>query len=123
MTTPSPVQLNLTQRGQVTLDGSGNGAVQLGPDGPQEHWFPTLASVKVAQPVTNEAQCRIYAGPSVNDLYFVDGTLSGSTGDSTDRITGIEIARTQTPYIWAVWTGGDAGHVASLTVNGQKEIR
>jgi hypothetical protein len=124
MTTPlSRPQLNLTQRGQTVLDGSGNGTVQLSPDGPQEHWYLTLASVKVAQPVTNEAQCRIYAGPSTDDLYFVDGTLSGSTGDSTDRVTGIEISRTQVPYIWAVWSGGDPGQTASLAVNGQKEIR
>jgi hypothetical protein len=119
---PGP-RLVLNQTDQTTLDGSGNGVVQLSPDGSQEHWFPTIVSVKVSQPVTNEAQCKIYVGPSATDLSFVDGTLSGSTGDSTDRVTGQEIARTRMPYIFAMWTGGDPGHIATVTVTGEKAIQ
>lgn len=114
--------LPLNVSGEVTLDSAGDGTVRLSPDGPSEHWFPSLASVKVAT-ATAEAQCRIYAGPKVADEYFIDGTLSGSTGDSTDRVSGYEIARTRTPYLWAKWTGGDAGAQATLVVNGTREVR
>lgn len=116
-------RLTLSQVGQVVLDGSGNGTAKIGPDGPQEHWFPTIVSVKVAAPVVSEAACKIYAGPAATDLYFVDGTLSGSTGDATDRLTGQEIARTQVPAIFAVWTGGDPGHVATVAIQGEKAIQ
>lgn len=115
--------MSLNEQLSVTLDGSGNGTVQLAPDGPREHWLPTLASVSVATPITNEAQCKIYVGSKPTSDNFVDGTLSGSTGDSTDRVTGYDIARTAQPYIFAVWTGGDPGARATLVVNGTKEIR
>jgi len=116
----APMILNET--GQVTLDGSGNGTVRLQPDGPQEHWIPTLASVKCTTAV-NEATCKIYIGPKVSDDNFVDGTFSGSSGDATDRVTGYDIARTRNPYIFAVWAGGDPGAQATMVLNGTKEIR
>jgi hypothetical protein len=119
---PGP-RLVLNETLQVTLDGSGNGQVQFSPSGSSEHWFPTIVSVKVAGTVVSEAACRIYAGATPTDGNFVDGTLSGSTGDSSDRITGYEIARTREPYIFAVWAGGDAGKVATANVIGQKEIQ
>ena len=111
----------MNEVGQVTLNGSGNGTVQLSPIGPHEQWQPSLCSVKCSSN-TNEAQCRIYAGPNTSDSNYVDGTVSGSTGDSTDRTSGYTIARTQTPYIWAVWSGGDAGAQATLVVNGTKTL-
>lgn len=114
------LQLDITL--PVVLDGSGNGQVQLSPDGSHEHWYPTVVSVKVAPPITNEAACKIYAGPTPTDAYFVDGTLSGSTGDSTDHISGHEIAKTREPYIYAVWTGGDPGQQATARVIGTKVI-
>ena len=116
-----PTTLPLNETGQVILDGDGNGTVQMSPDGPHEVWLPTLASVKVTTN-TAEASCRIYAGSNTSDLNFVDGTLSGSTGDSTDRVDGYQIARTQTPYVWAVWAGGDPGAQATIVLNGTKTI-
>lgn len=113
----------LNQTGTVTLDGSGNGTVQLSPDGPQEHWQPTLASVKVS---TNTllATCRVYVGPVVADQYFVDASYDGSTGDNTDRVTGYDVYRAGPyPSVWAVWTGGDPGSIATLNVIGTRDIR
>jgi len=115
--------LNLDISLPVVLDGSGNGTAKLSPDGSHEHWFPTSVAVKTTTPIVSEASCKIYAGPTATDSYFVDATLSGSTGDSTDRITGHEIARTRDPYIWAVWAGGDAGATATARVIGTKVIR
>lgn len=108
--------------GTVVLNGAGNGTVKLGPIGGREVWSPAVASVSAStgSPVVKEAQCRIYIGPAATPAYFVDGTLSGSTGDSTDRVSSATI---RLPFfIWAVWTAGDAGAVATLNVNGTKDI-
>lgn len=118
MTTPAT--LPLTETLQVTLDGSGNGTVQFRPRG--ETWYPDVISVKVATN-TSEAQCRVYAGPAATDAYFIDGTQSGSTGDSTDRLSGYQISAHQTPYVFAVWSGGDAGAVATAILSGSKDTR
>lgn len=114
--------LPLQESGSVTLDGSGNGTVRLRPVSSREYWLPSLASVGCSTNV-NEAQCKIYIGPSATPQYFVDQTVDGSSGDSTDRVSGYVIARHQQPYIWAVWSGGDAGAQATMVVSGTKEIR
>jgi hypothetical protein len=118
---PGPA-LPLNETGSVTLDSSGDGTVQLGPAGPAEHWFPTGASVK-ASSNTAEASCKIFIGAAVADQNYVDGTLSGSTGDSTDAVAGYEVARTRDPYIFAVWAGGDAGAQATLQIIGTKTVQ
>lgn len=115
------MQLPLNETAPVVLDGSGNGTVRLGPDGPHEHWYPTLVSVKCSTSAA-EAGCKIYAGPAATDANFVAGTLSGSTGDASDQVAGQEIAKTRTPYLWAVWEGGDPGATATLNVQGTKDL-
>jgi hypothetical protein len=113
--------VNLSQSAVATLDGSGNGTARLGPVSSRETWKPQVASVKTNQvpgTITSEAQCRIYAGPDTSDAYFVDGTLSGSTGDSTANVAGQEISCGE--YVWAVWTGGDPGAQGRLNVQGDK---
>jgi hypothetical protein len=103
----------------VTLNGSGNGTAKIGPVGEREVWMPTVASVSVS-PNTNEATCKIYAGDSAIPGNFIDATLSGSTGDSTGRVGGVIVQLGQ--WIWAVWTGGDPGSVATLNVSGSKQL-
>lgn len=103
----------------VVLDGSGNGTARIGPAGARETWSPAVASVSVSTNV-NEAICRIYVGPSPDPQYFVDGTLSGSTGDSTDRVSGQPVKLGW--FIWAVWKAGDPGATATLNVTGSRTI-
>lgn len=110
----------LSESGQVKLDGSGNGTLRMRPLGGQETWLPSVVSVK-ASSATAEAQCRIYVGPSATDQWFVDGTLSGSTGDSTDRVDGMSVD-THGSYLWAVWTGGDASATATMIVSGSRQV-
>jgi hypothetical protein len=69
---------------------------------------------------TKEAACSIYVGASATAPYFIDATYAGSSGDSTDRGAAKTVRVGQ--YVWAVWTGGDAGATATVTVNGTKEI-
>lgn len=100
----------LCESAEITLDASGNGAAFLGPQDADETWFPAKVSVR-ANSATSEAQCRTYA-----DGRYVDGTRSGSSGDSSDEIDGRIISHGE--YVWAVWTGGDAGAQAFLEISG-----
>lgn len=103
----------------VVLNGSGAGTAKVGPISAREVWSPALASVS-ATSNTKEATCSIYVGASATDPYFVDATYSGSSGDSSGNVAAKTVRVGQ--YVWAVWTGGDAGATATLRVNGTKEI-
>lgn len=104
----------LNTSGNCTLDGSGNGRVQLGPDGPGVQWKLTLAAVRVNSAVL-EPECRVYIGAQPLDDFFVDGTFTGSM-DSTGNVANFPI--TQGQKVWAVWIGGDPGAIATLSVLG-----
>lgn len=104
----------------VVLNGSGAGTAKLGPLTAREVWWPVNASVRVNQNPTNEAQCQIYVGETPTQDNFRDGTFSGSSGDATGKVGGKPVKKNQ--FIWAVWTGGDAGQTASLTVTGTKDV-
>lgn len=107
--------------GTIFGAGSGNGTLKMVPWSAKVHWFPTVASVKASTAVS-EAQCRIYIGPAPTDPSFVDGTLSGSSGDSTDHVSGYEINATKDPAIWALWTGGDPGAQGTMSIAGTMTI-
>jgi hypothetical protein len=107
----------------VTLNGAGAGTARLGPINQRETWSPAVASVKTVQApgtVVNEAQCRIYCGADASEPNYVDGTLSGSTGDSTSNIAGQTVRCGE--YVFAVWTGGDAGVQGRVNVSGTRTI-
>lgn len=112
----------LTQSATVILNGAGAGTAQLGPINARETWTPQVASVKTNQApgaIVNEAQCKIYAGADTSDSNYVDGTLSGSTGDSTDNFSQPVLCG---EYVFAVWTGGDAGAQGRVIVRGTKQL-
>jgi hypothetical protein len=106
----------------VILNGSGNGTVKLGPLTARETWNPASASVRTTQlpgTVVNEAVCNLFVGLSATQENFRDGTFSGSSGDASDLVGG-ELRMNN--YVWAVWTGGDAGATAVLALTGTKEV-
>ncbi len=105
----------------VTLDSSGNGVAQVGPQSAREVWHPERVhvSVNIGQ-VTNEAQCIVYVGQTVGPNNFRDGTLSGSSGDTTDAVDSDEIKVGE--YVFAVWQNGDPGAQATMAVTGEKDI-
>lgn len=107
----------------VTLDANGHGTARIGPIGAREKWSAAIVHVKTNQApasIVNEAQCYIYAGPSADDQYFVDSTSSGSTGDSTDSIAAFQVVRGE--FVFAVWSGGDAGAQGIMRVTGTREV-
>ena len=110
--------LPLSESASVTLDGSGNGRVRVGPDAHGVKWLPTVVGLAV-RPAVNSPQCNIYAGKNVTDANFVDGTYTGEK-NSSDAIAGQELWLGQ--YVWAVWTAGDPGANATVTVTGTKDV-
>jgi hypothetical protein len=110
------MQSPLNESASVVLDASGNGTLRMVPYSGSLTWLPSVVSVK-ASSAAAEAQCRNYIGADTSDQWFVDGTLSGSSGDSTDAVTGRQVD-THGNALWAVWTGGDPGAVATMTVAG-----
>lgn len=117
MTTTVP----LYQTAVINLNGSGAGTAKVGPASAREVWQPANAHVIAnAGQVTNEATCLIYVGDSPTQNNFRDGTFSGSSGDSSDRINA-DIIKCGW-FVWAVWSGGDAGVQATLTVTGDKTV-
>jgi hypothetical protein len=110
------MQSPLSEWGSVTLDGSGNGTLKMTPWAGSVTWTLSLVSVK-ASSNASEANCKIYLGPQPTDQYYVDGSLSGSTGDSTSNVSGLTVD-THGNSLWAVWQGGDAGASATLQATG-----
>lgn len=107
-----------TRTASVVLNGSGNGTASIGPTITNEVWTVAVAAVS-ASSNTNEAICKTYAGAAVSASTFVDGTTWGSTGDSTSSF-GAPVYSGQ--RVFAVWTGGDAGAVATLVINGTRQV-
>lgn len=110
--------LPLSESASVTLDGSGSGSVRIGPNAPGVIWRPGVVGVRVSS-MGLSPTCQIYAGPSASPSYFCDGTYTGQQ-NSTDAVKGQELRVGQ--YVWAVWSGGDPGAEATLTVTGTKDI-
>ena len=108
------------ETGIVTLNGSGNGTASIGPLSARETWYPTLVALSVNTPIVKEAQGLVYAGEQPLQQYLVDGCTDASSGDSTSNIDGRVIRSGQ--KVFAVFSGGDAGHIAMMVVSGEKEI-
>jgi hypothetical protein len=110
-------QLRLSVKAYATLDGNGDGTAYTGPLSSGEQWSGLTAAVKVATNA-NEATCSTYAGAAATPGYFADATTWGSTGDSTQNLPAVQVGGN----VWAVWTGGDPGARATLTVTGTRTV-
>lgn len=103
----------LNEADDVVLNASGNGTASIGPNG-YETWNVTKISVFVSSN-TLEPTARVYLG-SVSPQNLIDGTYTGST-DSSD--TSVTVLPNQ--EMLCVWTGGDVGATATLSLYGTKE--
>lgn len=110
----------LSEFATIQLDGSGNGTARVGPMAHGVAWKPTVAGIKMSgDSPSGLAMCTVYAGSSPTDDNFVDATYDVNNA-STDAVSGQELRLGQ--YVYAVWSGGNAGATATLTVNGTKDI-
>ena len=110
----------LRESAVITLNSSGAGTAKVGPLSPREVWYPSIAQIAVNGPLVSEAICTVYTGRDATLPNRRDATTFGSSGDKTGRIGGYVIRTGE--YVWAVWTNGDAGVQASLTVIGMKDV-
>ena len=113
-------QVQLYQSGTVVLNGSGNGTAKVGPLSAREIWHPDNVHVSANANPVNDALCKIYVGDLPIQQNFRDGTVSGSSGDSSDRVNADIVVCGK--YVFAVWSGGDAGATAVMTVTGTKDV-
>lgn len=118
-------RVTLNETAVVTLNGSGAGTARVGPLSARETWYPSNVSVKTTFPgvqttPTNESTCNIFVGPAATAQYFRDNSVQASTGDATGACSADKLKPGQ--YVWAVWSGGDAGVQAQLTVTGYKDV-
>jgi hypothetical protein len=125
----TPVSYPLSENASVKLNGSGNGTARISPGMPGAPgsgvgagrnsglvWNLQGVAVSVATSVAQAgAACYISYGIqafSADDLQGV--TVAGSTGDTCT------VTATLRPGDWVtvVWTGGDAGAIATMRVFG-----
>lgn len=108
----------LTASASVTLSGSGNGTVTLGPSLPGVSWNPSTVAVLV-QPASTTvvSQFLLYNGPA-QPSNFAGGTYTGDN-NSTDLAVPPMFAGA---VLTGVWTGGNPGATATMTVTGTQDI-
>lgn len=109
----------------IRLNGSGAGIAKVGPLTAREVWYPSNVSVKTTFPgsqtaPTLESKCDIFMGPSNSPEFFRDNSIQASTGDASGACSADTVRSGQ--YVWAVWSAGDAGVQATLTVTGLKDV-
>lgn len=108
----------LNASNSVTLDASGNGQTKVGPQdsaGPAT-WHITTVVVQTTRP-------GLAPVPTVQ-LYVDSVSPANSQGldyDGSFNEAGGNLTITRGSYLIAVWAGGQAGDVATLTVSGTKE--
>lgn len=102
----------------TVLNASGGGRVELGPDRGVPYWNVTKYLVKTSRPgLAPVPACSVYVDFEDPD-HEQDSTYDGSK-DASDA--DIDLSRGQ--HIIAVWSGGQAGDTATLSLTGWKGER
>lgn len=104
----------------IVLNGSGNGIASAGPLSAREIWYPGNVHVAANANPTSQAFCQVFVGPDTTASNYRDSTGFGSTGASTGACNA-DVIRSGW-RVWAVWTGGDPGVQAVLTITGTKSV-
>lgn len=100
----------------VTLDDSGNGTVQLGPNVPGVTWTVSQVACFSTSTATNPV-FNLYLGDPLPSN-FMGGTFSGSN----DANTGLATVLSQGQYFTGQWVGGDPGATGTFTVLGTQAV-
>lgn len=101
----------------VTLDGSGNGTVQLGPVPTYTEWRVERLSVSATGGTgTNQAQVRVYRGDAGADSRVEDSTYSGNL-DTAEYPNPIRLRAGE--YLTVAWAAGRPGASATARLAGE----
>lgn len=107
---------SLNESGRVTLDASGFGRLELGPDKGPPYWNITKLMVGTSRPGKAPVPaCTVYLDEET------DAGKQGATYDGSRDETECDVDMGRGQHLIAVWTGGKVGDVASLSVTGWKE--
>lgn len=115
---PGPTTLQASA--SVTLDANGNGTCYVGPGQSGNtgagHWSVTGVILQTTRPnLSPIPSCQLYLDqvtPAQSQGLTANGSYATARGEN------LVVQRGQSLY--AVWTGGQAGDVATLTVTGVK---
>lgn len=106
---------SLTAGLSVTLGSTGGGQILLGPDAGPANWRVTGLTVQTNRPGQAPVpRVQIYldqVDPSQSQGLNYDGSFAQATG---------EVTLSRGSHLIAVWTGGQAGDIATFTVTGEK---
>lgn len=109
--TPQP----LVAGGAVILNAAGTGQVSIGPDQGPPNWHVTSIITQTDRPAQAPIpRIQLYldsVAPENSLGLSYDGSFGQAMGDQ-------DLVRGQ--HIIAVWTGGQAGDRATITVNGER---
>ena len=110
-----PDTQNLTLGRSTTLGATGGGQVTIGPDAGPTNWRITGVVVQTTRPgVAPIPRVQLYLN-AVDPANSLGVGFNGSFG----QFVGEQIL-TRGQHLIAVWTGGQSGDVATITVNGEK---
>lgn len=108
----------LNTSGSTVLNASGGGRVELGPDRGSPYWNVTKYLVKTSRPGQAPVpSCSVYV-----DFENSDGEQD-STYDGSKDASECDIDLQRGQHLIAVWSGGQSGDVATLSVTGWKGAR
>jgi len=106
----------LSEGASVTLDANGNGTVFLGPTNSFQKWKPTSAACSVSSNV-KEPTFYLFNGRTTDQSRRIGGTWTGS--NDSDDLNGIILYPGS--VLTGVWSGGDVGATATLSLTGDVE--
>lgn len=100
--------------GQVTLDGTGAGTVELAIDNTNQRWLVDYVTVQTNQAAgaTPVPRCLTYQNV-VSQQGFIGGTNNGAMDTAQGRIV-----MYPDDVVKFVWSGGIPGSVATATISG-----
>jgi hypothetical protein len=103
----------INQGNDTVLDAAGNGRVELGPDKGAPYWNVTKFMVNTNRPGQAPIpRCTVYL-----DEESTRGK-QGSTYDGSNDESDCDLDVSRGQHLIAVWTGGQAGDIAELSISG-----
>jgi hypothetical protein len=103
---------------QVVVNAQGVAKLSLGPSGLGNVWRPSYCQIATTSGASDTSTCSLYIGPlPIGPL--VGGQSYAGGGDSIGLPS---VTMQPGDFVWAIWTGGKTGDIASLVVYGDQTV-
>lgn len=113
-------QWKLDETARVTLDASGNGTVQLSPQGARERWTIDFVASTVTNTVPNSqlvAQMVLYRSSATPG-----NQLAGTYNASLDADSQSQYVLNMSEPVVFVFSGGDPGSIGNVHIEGTRYV-